>query len=172
MYSHTIRALETSLASQEEAIGKALWHQITTVVILKQNMRQRTQSKQDGQLRTALKNMRYKSCTPADIDFLYSRMSSTLPGRASITDASFIGVPIITALNIHKNEINTIGAERFARETGQELVNFYSDNSINSRNCQTDCQATQRIGKKISSLIAYLTSFRSIYRTNCLLRIP
>jgi len=26
LYSHTIGALGTSLASQEEAIGKALWH--------------------------------------------------------------------------------------------------------------------------------------------------
>jgi hypothetical protein len=86
LYSRTIGALGTSLASQEEAIGKALWHQITTVVILRQNMRQRTQSKQDGQLRTALENMRYKSCTPADIDFLYSRVSSTLPGRVTVTD--------------------------------------------------------------------------------------
>ncbi len=152
MYSCTIGALGTSLASQEEAIGKALWHQITTVVILRQNMRQRTQSKQDGQLRTALENMRYKSCTPADIDFLYSRVSSTLPSRVSVTDAGFIGVPIITALNIHKDEINTISAERFARETGQELVDFCSDDSINSRNCQTDCQTTQRVAKKFIKL--------------------
>jgi len=152
LYSCTIGALGTSLASQEEAIGKALWHQITTVVILRQNMRQRTQSKQDGQLRTALENMRYKSCTPADIDFLYSRVSSTLPGRVSVTDAGFIGVPIITALNIHKDEINTIGAERFARETGQELVDFCSDDSINSRNCQTDRQTTQRVAKKFIKL--------------------
>ena len=115
-------------------------------------MRQRTQSKQDGQLRTALENMQYKSCTPADIDFLYSCVFSTLPGRASVTDTGFLGVPIITALNIHKDEINAIGAERFARETGQELVDFYSNNSINLRNCQTDSQIIQRIGKKIVKL--------------------
>jgi len=29
---------------QEAAIGKALWHQVTTVVILRKNMRQRTQT--------------------------------------------------------------------------------------------------------------------------------
>ncbi len=34
LYSCTIGALGTSLALQEEAIGKALWHQITTVVNL------------------------------------------------------------------------------------------------------------------------------------------
>ena len=134
LYSCTIGALATSLTSQEEAIGKDLWHQITTIVILRQNMRQRSQSKQDGQLRTALENMRYKACTPADIDFLYSHVSSTLPDRTNVTEESFIGVPIITALNIHKDEINAISAERFAGQNNQELTDFYSDDSIGSRN--------------------------------------
>ena len=56
--------------AQEETIGKALWHQITTVVILKENMRQRSQSLNDQKLRTALENMRYKACTQEDIDFM------------------------------------------------------------------------------------------------------
>jgi len=49
-----------------------------------------------------------------------------------------MSVPIITALNVHKNEINTIGAERFSRENDQEPIDFYSDNSIASRNCWTN----------------------------------
>ena len=31
-----------SLAGQESAVRKFLWHQVTTVVILRQNMRQKT----------------------------------------------------------------------------------------------------------------------------------
>src|SRR5258705_541568 len=93
--------------------------------------------------------MQYKSCTPADIDFLYSRVSSTLPGRVAVTDDNFIGVPIITVLNIHKDEINAIGAERFARETGQDLIDFHSDDAIGSRNC---CQSTQKASQKIIKL--------------------
>jgi hypothetical protein len=147
LYSHTIGALGTTLASQEEAIGKALWHQITTVIILRQNMRQKTQSEKDAKLRTALENMRYKACTVADLDFLHSLVSSNLPGRASVTDKNFRNVPIITALNIHKDEINAIGAARFARETGQELVNFYSEDSISSRN-YADRQTIQKGRKK------------------------
>ena len=50
-------------ARQEAVIGKAIWHQITTVVILRQNMRQKTQTKKDANFRTALENMRYKMCT-------------------------------------------------------------------------------------------------------------
>ena len=38
LYSRVISAISSNSRSQEEAIGKALWHQITTVVILRQNM--------------------------------------------------------------------------------------------------------------------------------------
>ena len=80
LYSRTAGKNATSLQEQEAAIGKALWHQITTVVILCDNMRQRAQSAEDAQFREALVNMRYKACTPADIAFLKSRVSSQLPG--------------------------------------------------------------------------------------------
>ena len=69
-YLWLIGAIASSKKSQEEAIGKALWHQVTTVVILRQNMRQNIQSALDNQLRTALENMRYKACTPEDVRFL------------------------------------------------------------------------------------------------------
>ena len=64
------------MKSQEEAIGKALWHQVTTVAILRQNMRQKVQSLLDSQLQTALENMCYKACTLEDIRFLRSHISS------------------------------------------------------------------------------------------------
>ena len=41
LYSKSIGAVASDKKSQEEAIGKALWHQITTVVILRENMRQK-----------------------------------------------------------------------------------------------------------------------------------
>src|ERR1700692_1029594 len=63
---------------QESAIGKALWHQVTTVVILRENMRQKLQSLEDAKFRKALENMRYKACTQEDIEFLHSR--TTGPG--------------------------------------------------------------------------------------------
>ena len=40
LYSRTIGKHSTSLKSQEEAMGHSLWHQVTTVVILRKNMRQ------------------------------------------------------------------------------------------------------------------------------------
>jgi len=70
LYSRTVGENAVSLCEQEAAIGKALWHQVTTVVILCQNMRQQTQSLEDAKFRQALANMHYKACTPADLTFL------------------------------------------------------------------------------------------------------
>ena len=84
LYSRSVGSKATSLRDQEAAIGKALWHQVTVVVILRQNMRQRTQSAEDAQFHKALTNMHYKACTPSDIAFLKTRISSELPGRTSV----------------------------------------------------------------------------------------
>ena len=134
LYSRSIGAISSSMKSQEEAIGKALWHQVTTVVILRQNMRQKNQTILDNQLRTALENMRYKACTPEDIRFLRTCISSNLPDRPSICDNNFRNVSIITAKNLHKDEINKLGAIRFTQETGQNLTSFHSEDSVNVKN--------------------------------------
>jgi hypothetical protein len=78
-------------------MGKALWHQVTTVIVLHQNMRQTAMTPEDIAFRTALTNMRYKDCTPADIAFLKSRLSSTVFGKPCITQRQFRNVSIITA---------------------------------------------------------------------------
>ena len=129
LYSRTIGSISTDIKSQEEAIGKALWHQITTVVILRENMRQKHQSTEDAQFQTTLENMRYKACTPEDIVFLHTLVSSKVPGHRSICDEDFRNISIITGTNIHKDEINRLGAICFAQETGQSLVDFYSEDS-------------------------------------------
>ena len=50
LYSRIVGVYGTKIKWQEEALGRALWHQVTTVVILRQNMRQRQQSKNDDKL--------------------------------------------------------------------------------------------------------------------------
>jgi PIF1-like helicase len=49
LYSKTIGSISTDIKSQEEAIRKALWCQMTTVVILHENMWQKHQSTKDAQ---------------------------------------------------------------------------------------------------------------------------
>ena len=138
LYSRSIGMLSTDMRSQEEAVGKALWHQITSVVILRVNMRQNTQSDEDASLRAALENMRYKACKPEDIAFLRTRISSNIPGRSSICQEQFRNVSIITATNLHKDEINRLGALRFAQETNQSLTDFFSDDSPRTTHSDSD----------------------------------
>ena len=158
LYSRSIGSLSTDLKSQEEAVGKALWHQITTIVILRENMRQNKQSAEDTKLRAALENMRYKACTPEDITFLRTRISSDLPGRPSICQDQFRNVSIITGTNLHKDEINRLGAIQFAQETGQTLTDFFSDdsshpqgNSEQSRGIKQVCEITNEMREALWS---------------------
>ena len=136
LYSRTVGLNPRSLRDQEAAIGKALWHQITTVVILRENMRQKTQTPDDERLREALSNMRYKACTPDDIAFLRSRVSSEIEGRSSVNEKKFRNVSVITTLNLPKDVINDLGSQRFAAETGQELICFYSEDTVSSSDNQ------------------------------------
>ena len=117
---------------QLSLLGLLYWHQFTTVVILKENMRQKTQSSEDAKLRNCLENMRYGSCTQENLEFLYSRIAGPNPGQPQLTDPHFRNVPIITAWNAQKDRINDIGALRFAKDTGQNLTHFYSMDSIAS----------------------------------------
>ena len=107
--------------SQQAAVGKALWHQFMRVVILRQNMRQIGQTEDDRKYWQALENMRYCACTPADVTFLQTLVSSQAPGRRSAGKSPFRNGTIITAENLHKDEINQLGTTRFARDTNQEL---------------------------------------------------
>ncbi|KAF8635348.1 hypothetical protein AX14_010516 [Amanita brunnescens Koide BX004] len=90
------------------------------------------QTEIDKRFRTALENMRYKDCTPRDIAFLRSCITSNLPGKQSICQSQFKFASIITAKNVQQDEINQLGCIKFAQETGQELVHFFSDDAIKS----------------------------------------
>src|SRR5882762_5354461 len=129
LYSGTVGTQLMShmtVQGQEAAIGKALWHQVTTVVILRENMRQKTQSVEDAKLRTALENMRYAACTPEDIKFLKSRIAGRCPEQPKLSTKELRNVSIITALNAQKDRINELGSVRFAAKTGQTLTDFDS----------------------------------------------
>ncbi|KDR75355.1 hypothetical protein GALMADRAFT_42954, partial [Galerina marginata CBS 339.88] len=119
-------ASATSLRGQKSAIGKAMWHQIDTVVILRQNMRQTVATEEDCKLRLALENMRYRACTAEDVAFLRSRIAGTGPGQPDLSLPKYRHESIITAWNDQKDEINHLGAIKFAFDTGQELKTFYS----------------------------------------------
>ncbi len=115
----------STVNGQKTAIGKALWHQTTTVVILRENMRQKLQTENDIKFRTALENMRYKNCTTDDIEYLQT-LASPISVMQKLQDDRFRNVSVITAQNVHRDRINELGSQRFAADSGQKLVSFYS----------------------------------------------
>jgi len=114
------------VSQQESAIGKALWHQVTTVVILWKNMRQKNQSDADTKLYTCLENMRYKVCTQADIDFLKTRVVNKSNKYLNLASSQFRNVSIITGWNAQKDRLNELGCKRFTKDHNKSLVSFYS----------------------------------------------
>src|SRR6202050_3154243 len=88
---------------QESAIGMALWHQVTTVVILRENMRQKLQTVEDTKFRKTLENMQYKTCAPEDIAFLRTCVIGPGENKPKLAETDFQNVSIITAWNSQKD---------------------------------------------------------------------
>ena len=125
--------MNMSVRQQENTISKLLWQQVTTIIILKENMHQTEPGDANTKLRTALENMQYAACTPEDIDFLKTCVASQKNGRPNLTDAHFRNVSIITAFNTQKDKINAMGTMCFSNKTGQELCDFYSIDLLNGK---------------------------------------
>ncbi|KAI5885441.1 uncharacterized protein SCHCODRAFT_02520650 [Schizophyllum commune H4-8] len=115
-----------SLTVQMNIIGKAMWHQVTTVVILSENMRMKSATKEDRDLARTLADMRYAACTPEDMEVLRRLVVGSSPAAPKMNDPKFRSVSIITARHAEKDAFNDLGAKRFAAETNQELTSFYS----------------------------------------------
>ncbi|KIK66555.1 hypothetical protein GYMLUDRAFT_139695, partial [Collybiopsis luxurians FD-317 M1] len=132
----------------EHALGRALWHQITTVVILRQNMWQRTQSSEDAKLCRALEHMRYKSCDSLDLKFLQSRRAKGNGVGPNLSSPVFRHAPIICGTNIMKDAINDSGSQQFAADTKQKLESFYSlDTLCSSKNKDESIRKVSRSSK-------------------------
>jgi len=115
-----------SVIGQESAIGTVLWHKVTTVVILRENIRQRSQTPADVKMCTALENMRYGPCTVEDISFLETRITGRHPNQPKLVANIFQNASIITTLNAQKHKINELGSRCFVAETNQTLTHFHS----------------------------------------------
>ena len=121
---------------QKNILGKILWHHFTTVVLLRQNMRQNTSSEEDDRFRIMLGNLRYKNCTSADLDYLESRIVAKSNQNHLLT-TEFKDVPIITGRNVQRDKINLLCSERYISEKRLESHSFYSiDKLISSKKNQ------------------------------------
>ncbi|KAJ7737159.1 hypothetical protein DFH07DRAFT_688284, partial [Mycena maculata] len=105
LYNGLVALKSTSIMSmrdQNAVLGRILWHQFNTVVLLRENMRQREQTPLDAKLRTALENMRYAACTEEDLQFLRTRVAGDREENPHLDSKKYRNVSIITSWNIHK----------------------------------------------------------------------
>ena len=146
LYSSNVglRGASGTLSSQRATIGRAQWHFFTTVIILRENMRQHEQSEPDKAFLTALRNMRYKACTPVDIRLLKTRISGLERDRPHIGDPAFCNVSIITGRNKHRDILNKVCSERFATEHGLALTTFFAVDSWASNTKVNESTVKQR----------------------------
>ncbi|KZW03466.1 hypothetical protein EXIGLDRAFT_600562, partial [Exidia glandulosa HHB12029] len=142
LYDTTIGLKGRTTSQQHDAIGKTAWHQVTRVVLLRQNMRQRHTSAEDDRLRQVLTNMRYKECTNSDIDFLHTLVVEHSSKDNALADWKFRHASVITGLNAHRDTINMLGCEKFARDMNEQLSIFHSVDSIGEGDDDYSAQKT------------------------------
>ena len=104
---HTVYTTNSHF-KQEGSIGKAVWHQFTIVVILRENMQQKSLSSEDIQLQICLKNLQYRAYTQEDIALLESRIAGKSANRPKLNQFRFRNVSVITRLNSDRDEINRL----------------------------------------------------------------
>ncbi len=143
LYSDKVDSRSSSQTNvgQMNAMGQALWRQFTTVVLLRENMRQRGLSDNDRLFRRALENLRVKECTEADRALFRSRI---VRRSHQLKFTTIGGTSIITARNSHRDAINNLGSRMFALHRGQKLHTFRSVDTWSSERTNRSVRRGQR----------------------------
>lgn len=145
LYSKSVSLRQTprqKVAEQENTIGKLIWLQFTTVVVLRQNMRQTGKCPKEVAFRDALQRLRFYACTPEDRALIRSRIAGSAPGL-TLDEDRYRNVSVITARNRDKDEINRTNSLRYAEETNQNLEVFYSVDKLSTSEPQRQPRTTK-----------------------------
>ncbi|KIY62691.1 hypothetical protein CYLTODRAFT_361086, partial [Cylindrobasidium torrendii FP15055 ss-10] len=138
LYARNVGNYGKTEKEQSASLGKAIWHQVNRVVILRKNVRMSGNSFEDVKMRTALDNMRYKACTIEDLTFLRTLLHANPITKRSISDREFRNISVITPFHVYREEFNRLGAIRFASENGRTLMTFFSDDSPTEKKVQRE----------------------------------
>ncbi|EIN07528.1 hypothetical protein PUNSTDRAFT_39092, partial [Punctularia strigosozonata HHB-11173 SS5] len=142
-------SMRVTNAAQKIAFGKAIWHQFTEVILLTENMRQAGMSEEDHLFRKSLVNLRFGLCDEQDLALFRTRVSTRIGNGPRITDDMFQSVAIITSLNAHRDQINLMGASRFAADYGRDIISFYSVDRLGKTRDVALVAATGRNAAKV-----------------------
>ncbi|VDB90195.1 unnamed protein product [Peniophora sp. CBMAI 1063] len=142
-----------SATTQKRSIGKALWHQVTVVVMLKENMRQRNASEEDIKFRKLLVNLRMNRCDREDIELMHSRVARPNHPDIDLNHPDFVHASMITCRNVNRDLLNEIGSYKFAHATNQELTTFYAVDAFSNSRAKKDKSTLEHNPKRAGVLI-------------------
>jgi len=123
LYSRLEKERVGTTKGQKSVFGRLLWLSITTIIILKELVRQNEQ--EDPQFTQLLSRMRTGSCTDADYKFLAQKELRNLP--TNFSNSIWAQAPIIVSNNDIKDNLNMEYAKAFAACTKQPL-HYYCAN--------------------------------------------
>lgn len=114
---------------QNKLIGKQLWSNITSVIMLHRSMRQRGDSNKE--FRELLSCLRYGNCTSRDVELLRSRIA----GKPSVDLSSdgWQNAPIVFGNNASKDAWNWCAIAKFAEEQNCEVQCYTAQDSHNGK---------------------------------------
>lgn len=126
-------------SGQKNILGKLLWLQVDTVVLLHQQMRQ------SGPLNRnfvdLLERLRVGKCSDDDYSLLESRLAANVKQHG---DTTWTGVPILVGDNTSKDRLNEHGAEAFSGMTGVPLT-WYDASDFHGAQLVQDKQLLEAI---------------------------
>ncbi|TFK87000.1 hypothetical protein K466DRAFT_459830, partial [Polyporus arcularius HHB13444] len=107
---------------QQVVMGKLLWLSFSTVVILREVMRQSGST--NAHFVELLSRLREGRCSKSDFELLNTRLLERQ--HDVLNDAGWADAPTIVYDNASKDALNVLAAKSYARRTGQPLHWYYS----------------------------------------------
>lgn len=113
-----------TVRGQRQVLGKLLWLQVTSVVLLSRPMRQG--GPENWAFFELLNRLRVGKCTLADFHLLETRLASNVI-RSESDRCEWRNVPIIVSTNSAKDNLNERAVEAFAQERGLKIDWYYAE---------------------------------------------
>jgi hypothetical protein len=109
-----------SIASHDikPALGRQIYEQFTTVVLLKTQFRNK-----DGEWRGVLTRARGGKCTPDDVKTIRSLVLDPAKDKSLFTSGEWSNAVLVTPRHSVRNQWNELASRHHCRQTGHQLIN-------------------------------------------------
>ena len=114
---------------QNKLMGKQLWLNVNSVVMLHRSMRQSGDA--NRAFRELLSRLRYGNCTQADVALLQTRILGS--ARVDMSSPEWQNAPVVVSNNAVKDAWNQQAVQKFAHKQGREVQHYVARDSHNGK---------------------------------------